>query len=444
MKQNHVFSDTIFALSSGRLPSGVAVLRISGPQTRFVTETICGGLPQPRVAALRALRDSSGSPIDRGLVLFFPAPASFTGEDCAELHLHGGKAVVDAMISTLYKFKGCRMAEAGEFTRRAFSNGKFDLTVAEGLADLIAAETDGQRKLALQISSGAQANLYSSWRTELIRARALIEAELDFADESDVPGSVSDQVWKSMRNLADRMDKHVADGKRGAMVRDGFRVVIVGAPNAGKSSLLNALAGRDVAIVSDEPGTTRDLIEIKLDLNGLPVLVTDTAGLRETEGKVERMGIDRALEQASGADSVITLTDLSNPVTPALNDIAADVILRVGTKSDLASSPGTATYDLVISTRTGEGLDNLLELLAKRAELAAGSLSDPLPTRRRHIELLAEASREISAAIEDETVPLEVRAEYLRRASHSLGRITGDVDVEDILDVVFSQFCIGK
>lgn len=444
MKQNHVFGDTIFALSSGRLPSGVAVIRISGPQTRFVIETISGGLPDPRIAALRSFRDSENSPIDRGLALFFPAPASFTGEDCAEFHLHGGKAVVDAMITALYKFEGCRLAEAGEFTRRAFANGKFDLTVAEGLADLIAAETDGQRRLALQISSGAQATLYGSWRTELIRARALIEAELDFADESDVPGSVSDQVWRSMRDLADRMGKHVADGKRGAMVRDGFRVVIVGAPNAGKSSLLNALAGRDVAIVSDEPGTTRDLIEIKLDLNGLPVLVTDTAGLRETEGKVERIGIDRAREQASAADLVITLTDLSNPVAPALDDVADSVTLRLGTKSDLASPSAAAKYDLVISTRTGEGLDDLLEALTKRAALAAGNLSDPLPTRRRHMELLTETIQEVTAAVYDEAAPLEVRAEYLRRASHSLGRITGDVDVEDILDVVFSQFCIGK
>lgn len=444
MKQNHVFGETIFALSSGRLPSGVAVMRISGPQTRIVIETISGVLPEPRIAALRSFRDSDNSPIDRGLVLFFPAPASFTGEDCAELHLHGGKAVVDAMITTLYKFEGCRMAEAGEFTRRAFANGKFDLTVAEGLADLIAAETDGQRKLALQISSGAQATLYASWRTELLRARALIEAELDFADESDVPGSVSDQVWRSMRDLADRISKHVADGKRGAMVRDGFRVVIVGAPNSGKSSLLNALAGRDVAIVSDEPGTTRDLIEIKLDLNGLPVLVTDTAGLRETEGKVEKIGIDRAREQASGADLVITLTDLSNPVEPALDGVADSVTLRLGTKSDLASPSAAAKFDLVISTRTGEGLDDLLAALSQRAGLAAGNLSDPLPTRRRHMELLAETGREISVAIREETAPLEVRAEYLRRASHSLGRITGDVDVEDILDVVFSQFCIGK
>ena len=439
----YAFDETIFALSSGRLPSGVAVVRVSGAKTRFVIETICGNLPQPRTANLRLFKNRSGDMIDRGLILFFPGPNSFTGEDCAEFHLHGGKAVVDAMISTLYTFQGCRIAEAGEFTRRAYANGKFDLTAAEGLADLIAAETDSQRRLALQISSGAQAQLYSGWRTELIRARALIEAELDFADESDVPGSVSDQVWQSMANLALLIEKHVEDGKRGAIVRDGYRVVILGAPNAGKSSLLNALAGSDVAIVSDEPGTTRDLIEIKLDLGGLTVLVTDTAGLRDTEGKVERLGIERAWDRANTADLILTLTDLSDPIQPVAPELEGD-LLKIGTKADLISNTAPTDCDLVISTRTGAGLDELVKLLTERAEAAAGDLSDPLPTRRRHIELLADTRKEINAAIQEHAAPLEIRAEYLRRASHSLGRITGDVDVEDILDVVFSQFCIGK
>lgn len=445
MIQDHVYGDTIFALSSGRLPSGVAVIRISGPQTRFAIETICGKLPESRKATLKPFKDRGGNVIDRGLAVFFPAPQSFTGEDCGEMHLHGGRAVVDAMISALYSFERCRMAEPGEFTRRAFTNGKFDLTVAEGLADLIAAETESQRRLALQISSGVQAELYASWRTELIRARALIEAELDFADESDVPGSVSDQVWLDMKDLSKRIRKHVADGKRGAIVRDGYRVVIVGAPNAGKSSLLNALAGSDVAIVSDEPGTTRDLIEIKLDLGSLPVLITDTAGLRETDGKIEKIGIQRALERASAADLVLALTDLSEPVAPRLNDVDESAILRIGTKSDLAPAAApTAGYELVISTRTDDGLDALLKALADRAAAAAGNLSDPLPTRRRHMDLLFETGTEIEAAVDGEAVPLEVRAEFLRRASHALGRITGDVDVEDILDVVFSKFCIGK
>jgi tRNA modification GTPase len=388
------------------------------------------------------IKDRQERIIDRGLVVFFPGPHSFTGEDCAELHVHGGKAVVDAVISTLYTFDHCRMAEAGEFTRRAFTNGKFDLTVAEGLADLIAAETESQRRLAHQISTGVQANLYAGWRTELIRARAFVEAELDFADEGDVPGSVSNQVWESLRHLVARIDSHVADGKRGAIVREGYRVVIVGAPNAGKSSLLNAMAGSDVAIVSDEPGTTRDLIEIKLDLNGLPVLVTDTAGLRSSTGRVERIGIERALERASAADLVIALTDISEPIPYDLIGVDQSAVIKVGTKSDL--SEVRSGYDLVISTRTGAGLDSLMDLLASRAAAAAGDLSDPLPTRLRHIELLQETRREITNAMEQETAPLEIRAEYLRRATFALGRITGDVDVEDILDVVFSQFCIGK
>ena len=348
------------------------------------------------------------------------------------------------MISLLYTFDNCRLAEPGEFTRRAFANGKFDLTVAEGLADLIAAETDGQRRLALQIASGSQVQLYSSWRSEMIRARALIEAELDFADESDVPGSVSDQVWIAMRDLAERIEQHVADGKRGAIVRDGFRVVIVGAPNAGKSSLLNALAGTDVAIVSDEPGTTRDLIEIKLDLGGLAVLLTDTAGLRETEGRVEQIGIERALDRAHAADLVLLLTDMANPLPAPFVDLGAIDTLHIGTKLDAAGMTTSRSYDLTVSIRSGEGMDDLMGSLRSKAEGAAGNLADPLPTRRRHMELLGETSREINHAVNDQTAPLEVRAEYLRRASHALGRITGDVDVEDILDVVFSQFCIGK
>ncbi|UGY10082.1 tRNA uridine-5-carboxymethylaminomethyl(34) synthesis GTPase MnmE [Phyllobacterium pellucidum] len=443
MKQS-VSGETIFALSSGRLPSGVAVIRLSGPETRFVIETICGKLPAPRVAALRTFVDGDGNPIDRGLVIYFPPPRSFTGEECGEFHLHGGKAVIDAMITCMYSFEGCRMAEAGEFTKRAYANGKFDLTVAEGLADLIAAETEGQRRLALHIASGAQASLYSGWRQELIRARALIEAELDFADEADVPGSVSDQVWTDLSELGQRISKHVADGKRGVLVRDGFRVVIVGEPNAGKSSLLNALAGSDVAIVSDEPGTTRDLIEIKLDLGGLPVLVTDTAGLRDTEGKVERIGINRARERAAAADLVVALVDLSNAAADFPGDVDNAAVLRVGTKFDLNPAYKRDDCDLVISVRDNDGLEALLAILAKRAAEAAGNLSDPLPTRRRHLALLAETSHELEMAVTQNNAPLEVRAEFLRRASFALGRITGHVDVEDILDVVFSQFCIGK
>jgi len=306
--------DTIFALSSGRLPSGVAVVRVSGPRVRFVLETIIGILPTPRNAAYKLFRARNGDPIDHGLVLFFPGPNSFTGEDCAEFHAHGGKAVVERLLAELGEIAGCRIAEAGEFTRRAFSNGKMDLTIAEGLADLIAAETEGQRRLALQVASGTQRELYTEWRQRLLRARAFIEAELDFADESDVPGSVSEQVWQSLALLRTEIENHIASGKRASMLRDGLHVVIVGAPNAGKSSLLNFLAGREVAIISEEAGTTRDLLEVKLDLGGIPVYVTDTAGLRETESVVEKIGIERARARMADADLVLLLEDMNDPV----------------------------------------------------------------------------------------------------------------------------------
>lgn len=433
--------DTIFALSSGRLPSGVAVVRASGPQVRFVIETIIGAQIEPRHAYYKIFRSRNGEPIDRGLALFFPGPNSFTGEDCVEFHLHGGIAVVEKLLQELGELPGCRIAEAGEFTRRGFANGKMDLTIAEGLADLIAAETEGQRRLALQVASGAQRQLYTEWRAQLIRARAFIEAELDFADESDVPGSVAEQVWASLKTLQHDIQQHIEGGKRAAMLRDGLHVVIAGAPNAGKSSLLNFLAGREVAIISDEAGTTRDLLEVKLDLGGIPVYVTDTAGLRETASAVEKIGIERARERASEADLVLLLEDMSNPL-PAVLEADVDV-WRIGTKADLKSER-SGSWRYRISTRTGEGLDELLQALQGFAEARIGQINDAVPTRQRHINLLRSTITEIETAIGREDLPLELRAENMRRASHFLGRITGDVDVEEILDVIFSQFCIGK
>ena len=434
--------DTIFALSSGRLPSGVAVVRISGPRVRFVLETIIGVLPTPRHAAYKLFRARNGDPIDHGLVLFFPGPNSFTGEDCAEFHAHGGKAVVERLLAELGEIVGCRIAEAGEFTRRAFSNGKMDLTIAEGLADLIAAETEGQRRLALQVASGTQRELYTEWRQRLLRARAFIEAELDFADESDVPGSVSEQVWQSLALLRTEIESHIASGKRASMLRDGLHVVIVGAPNAGKSSLLNFLAGREVAIISEEAGTTRDLLEVKLDLGGIPVYVTDTAGLRETESVVEKIGIERARARMADADLVLLLEDMNDPIAIGTDDTPA-TLWTVGTKADLsAKADGDWAYR--ISTRTGEGLDALLTDLQNFAEAQIGRIEDAVPTRQRHISLLRSTVAEIDRALNGTNFPLELRAENMRLASQYLGRITGDVDVEEILDVIFSQFCIGK
>lgn len=442
MSEIAFLQDTIFALSSGRLPSGVAVVRISGPKVRFVLEMIIGAIPKPRYAAYKMFRIRNGDSIDQGLTLFFPGPNSFTGEDCAEFHLHGGKAVVEKLLSELADFSGCRIAEAGEFTRRAFSNGKMDLTIAEGLADLIAAETEGQRRLAMQVASGAQRALYTEWRQKLLRARAFIEAELDFADESDVPGSVSEQVWQSLDQLRKDIEAHIASGKRASMLRDGLHVVIVGAPNAGKSSLLNFLAGREVAIISEEAGTTRDLLEVKLDLGGIPVYVTDTAGLRETDSSVEKIGVERARARMADADLVLLLEDMSDPIAVAWDETPIR-LWKIGTKADLKEG-SSDNWSYRISTKNGEGLDKLLADLQSFAEAQIGQIDDAVPTRQRHIGLLRSTVVEIDRALGGTHLPLELRAENMRLASQYLGRITGDVDVEEILDVIFSQFCIGK
>ena len=439
------FPDTIIALSSGRLPAGIAVIRVSGKQTRFVVETIAGELPAPRLARYLTLRNPSGTKIDSGLILFFPAPRSFTGEDCVEFQIHGGKAVVAALLDALTRFPGVRLAEAGEFTRRAFLNGKLDLVETEALADVISAETEAQRRMAVLNADGAQSSLYADWRKRLIHARAMIEAELDFADESDVPGSVADIVWSDMEKLLADIREHVSGYHRAEIIRDGFDVVIVGAPNAGKSSLLNALARRDAAIVSDEPGTTRDLVELALDLNGVKVRLTDTAGLREGAGKVETIGIERARRRAETADLVLLLIDTSAEASDLPSLVNPDVI-HIGTKADLpgARLAGGTRPSLMVSSVTGQGMPELLDLLSDRAKLAAGDFGDILPSRLRHVELLREASAHLEAALQGDGGALELRADDLRLAADRLGRISGAVDVEDLLDVIFSQFCVGK
>jgi tRNA modification GTPase len=462
------FPDTIVALSSGRLPAGIAVIRISGKQTRFAVETIAGGLPEPRLARYVALRTSDGATIDSGLILFFPGPHSFTAEDCAEFQIHGGKAVVAALLDTLTSLPGVRHAEAGEFTRRAFLNGKLDLTETEAVADLISAETEAQRRLAILNADGAQSKLYSGWRRRLIHARAMIEAELDFADESDVPGSVADIVWADIEKLLGEVREHIGGFHRAEIIRDGYDVVIVGAPNAGKSSLLNALARRDAAIVSDEPGTTRDLVELALDLNGIKVRLTDTAGIREGAGKVEAIGIERARQRAETADLVLLLIDTTAEI-PVLPVLVSPDIIRIWTKADLMAASSLKANDnnvmddlgsivsaqvipmeaadrslLMVSSITGQGISELLGLLAERAKLAAGDAGDVLPSRLRHIELLRETASHLESALAADGRGLELRADDLRLAADRLGRISGAVDVEDLLDVIFSQFCIGK
>lgn len=439
-----ISDDSIVALSSGRLPAGIAVIRISGPKTRFVVETIAGGMVKDRVATLRKLRADDGSLIDNGLVLFFPGPNSFTGEDVAEFHVHGGRAVAGRMLETIAGFDGVRHAEPGEFTRRAFLNGKLDLVETEALADLVNAETEAQRRFAVLNAEGAQSALYLGWRRRLIHARAMIEAEIDFSEEEDVTGSVSDTVWTDVRAMIDEISRHIDGFHAAEIIRDGFEVVILGAPNAGKSSLFNALARREAAIVTDEPGTTRDLLEVVLDLNGVRVRVTDTAGLREAPGKVEAIGIEKARAKAHTADLMLLLEDLANPV--AISEIPADIpALRIGTKVDLLKGQRPLeTYDAFISTVEGTGLAELLAEIGGRAAAAIGDAGDILPSRLRHVELLNETKRFLASALSGEERGQELRAEELRLAADRLGRIVGAVDVEDLLDVIFSQFCIGK
>lgn len=434
--------DTIYALSSGGLPSGVAVIRLSGSATGEALRSLTGGsLPQPRELALRNLTDPAGNYLDRGLVVFFPGPRSFTGEDCGELHIHGGRAVVAAVLNALGQHAGLRQAEAGEFTRQAFLEGKLDLTRAEGLADLIAAETEAERRLAVATSGGVLDRLYSGWRRQLVQARALLEAELDFSDESDIPGSVADRVWPELEALAREIRGHLAGYRAAEMIRDGFRVVILGAPNAGKSSLLNALAGREAAIVTDIPGTTRDVVLVTLDLGGYRVLLSDTAGLREGVDAVERIGISRARERAEEADLLLMLGD---GVTPVPEVAGTAERIRVRTKIDTRPVNTEEEFDVPVSSKTGEGLNQLLDAVETRAAALMNTGDRAVPTRARHAELLAECSAGLERSLAIGSTQLELAAEELRGAADALGRITGAIDVEEVLGSIFSTFCVGK
>lgn len=436
--------DTIFALSSGGLPSGVAVVRVSGNQALHVASVLSGPLPSPRRATLRTIRSRNNQTIDKGLVLTFPVPGSFTGEDCVEFHLHGGRAVVQRFLSELGQIEGLRQAEAGEFSRRAFENGKADLVEMEGLADLISAETEMQRRLAMEQSFGERSGLYNGWADRLTRGRALIEAELDFADEDDIPGSVSDLIWNDMNALVLDMRKHLAGTTQGEIIRNGLKVVIAGPPNAGKSSLMNALVGRDLAIVTDIAGTTRDVLHADLDIGGYLVRLYDTAGLRETNEQVEREGIRRALEASRSADLVLHIEEIgkASDMSIATGDVKT---IRIGNKLDkYSTSDAIRDYDLCISTKENVGLEDLrLMLIADLEALNAGSgLS--LPVRARQIGHLSAALKHLEDAVAYDQLELALRSEFLRSAAHELGKVTGRVDVEQLLDVIFSEFCVGK
>lgn len=446
--------DTIYALSSGAPPCGVAVIRLSGPACRFVIETVVGDCPAPRVAALRSIRNRNGEVIDRGLVLWLPGPGSFTGEDMAEFQVHGSRAVVAALLGRFGEFPGLRPAEPGEFTRRAFLSGRIDLTEAEGLADLLAAETEAQRRRAVAQAGGALRRLYDGWRARLIRIRALVEADFDFADEEDVPGSVAEEAWRDARRLRDDIRAHLDDGHRGERLRGGLQVVLLGRPNAGKSSLLNALARRDVAIVTEEAGTTRDLIEVHLDLGGHPVTLVDTAGLREGGGRVEAEGMRRAVDRGRNADLVLWLhgVDEEDGADGAISDdFESAEIWDVTTKVDLgeggarrATRFAGATNAFRLSAVSGEGLTELIAAIAVLAQQRQGSGDEVGPNRARHRAHLEAALNELSAAVDDVGKDAELRSEDLRRAGDEIGRVTGSIGVEDLLDVIFGEFCIGK
>ena len=436
-------ADTIFALASGAGRGAIAVLRLSGVGTGSIVARVAGGLPRPRHASLRRLRDpADGGVLDEALVLWFPGPASYTGEDSAELHLHGGPAVIAAVAGALASL-GARPAEPGEFTRRAFLNGRMDLTAAEGIADLIDAETEAQRRQALRQADGALARLYGGWAERLTRLLAHQEAAIEFADD-DLPTDLGDQARAGAEALRAEIAAHLADGGRGERLREGLLVAILGAPNAGKSSLLNALAGREAAIVSARAGTTRDVVEVRLALAGVPVTLADTAGLREAADEIEQEGIRRARRRAEEADLVLAVfaTDVApDPETLAWVRPGALVLAN---KVDLAPAPEAigGLAPLPVSARTGEGLEALRACLAQAATRLAGAGDAALLTRPRHRAALTEA---VAWLAEAEAAPLpELVSEALRAALRSLGRLTGRIGVEDILDVVFRDFCIGK
>ncbi|MCB1527325.1 MAG: tRNA uridine-5-carboxymethylaminomethyl(34) synthesis GTPase MnmE [Hyphomicrobiaceae bacterium] len=441
---------TIFALSTAPGRAGVAVIRASGPHAGMAVNVMAPKRPRARAAEFRKIiHPTTGETLDQGLVIWFPAPGSFTGEDVVEFHLHGSVAVVRAVLAGLALIPGFRQAEPGEFARRAFDNGKIDLTQAEGLADLIDAETEAQRKQALRQSRGKLADLYESWRSSLIDAAALVEASLDFTDEADVAADAFAQGRTIIEDLARRLDRHLADGNRGEILRSGFQVVLAGPPNVGKSSLLNALARRDAAIVSAEAGTTRDVIEVRLDLGGLPVIVSDTAGIRETDAAVEQEGIRRSVVRASEADLVIWLTDIDapEPLLPKELLQLAERTLLVVNKVDLAVVQGQLVLPddmIAVSVKTGDGLDSLTDRLAAivKDRIAPGDV--PALTQHRHRTLLEDAADSLRAFLAGDANQVELRAEDLRRAAVSVGRITGRIDVEDVLDQVFGRFCIGK
>jgi tRNA modification GTPase len=438
----HLRDQTIFALSSGRPPSAIAIVRVSGPAAGPSLDLLAGKIPTPRSATRALLRDDRAQPIDDAVVLWFPQPASATGEDVAEFHVHGGRAVLASLFAALSSIENVRAAEPGEFTRRAFENGKLDLTEAEGLDDLIHADTDRQRRQALRQLKGLLGDKARNWRAQIIEASALIEAGIDFSDEGDVPAQLIAPALAKVKALLAEITEVLAAQGRTERLRDGLVVAIAGPPNVGKSTLMNQLTRREVAIVSPHAGTTRDIIEVELDLDGYPVIVMDTAGIRDTDDPVEQEGVRRARARAAEADLVLWLTD-ADGATPAGQSAAPTWIVR--NKIDLASTALTRSESMfAISASWGDGLGELTAALVGYAQEFFGSAEAGLIGRQRQRDLLQQAAGSLQRSIGVIGKGEELAAEDLRSAAYSLGRLLGHVDVEDILDVIFREFCIGK
>lgn len=445
--------DSIVALASGTVPAGVAVLRLSGPAAGPVLARLTGcALPPPQRLSLRTVREpATGEALDRALVAWFPGPGSFTGEDTAELHLHGGPAVVSGALDAVYRAGSetgfpCRLAEPGEFTRRAFENERLDLAAVEGLSDLVRAETAAQRRQALRAAGGKMRRTFERWRADLEMALAYAEAGIDFADE-ELPEDLGEAMGAAIRRVRSEIEAEVARGKAGMRLREGFLVAIVGPPNAGKSSLLNALAGREAAIVSSIPGTTRDIVEVSMELNGFPVTLADTAGLREAADAVEAEGVRRARGLAERADlTVLVLEAAGWPEIPAaVSEAAARADMVVWTKTDLAGSvalPAAAPEAQCVSSVTRDGLDMLADALLNAAKERLAGGEEAIITRQRHQDALS-AMANLLAEWSPELEP-EIQAHLIHQANRKMTGMLGRADIENVLDRIFREFCIGK
>ena len=442
---------TIYALSSGPGTSGIAVIRISGPEASLVIKKLTEkNIPEPRVATLRKINYINSSElIDEGMILWFPGPESYTGEDLAEIHVHGSKTVVDAIHSSISKIKNCRLAEPGEFTKIAFQNGKINLLKAESIGDLIASETEIQRKQAVQIMNGKSAERFNSLREKLLKILSHIEAKIDFPDE-DLPSNILKNIKKSSYDVIKNLEKILNDQKIGERIRDGFKIAIVGPPNAGKSSLLNYLANRDAAIVSETAGTTRDVVEVHLNIDGYPVIMSDTAGIRESRNEIERKGIKLSINRAEDADLKLVVIDAKNvEFTDLLLNLVKNDSILVVNKSDLIEGVETTDFKkfdhILISIKNNINLDNLISKIKDHLKKIFISSEDILITRARHRQHLEKCLEHLKSFNEkNEIEDFDKAAEDLRLATRNLGMIVGKVDVEELLGSIFNDFCIGK